>query len=268
MRVLLGPGNLGAMNTPSSTQTEATSLELHGTLYHLEASWSERVYLLLVSVFVTLLVLTNIIGAKLFYWFDFPLTAGIITYPLTFLCTDIVSEIYGKKRADRMVVLGFAMSVLMLATVQATIYLPPAIATWKVEGLGFADGRAMQRAWKACFGVGPWLVTGSMLAYLSAQLCDNFLFHFWRRLTKGKYLWLRNNGSTPVSQLVDTFIVNSFLFYGFYRMGWKEGLVIMGQIYLFKLAIALADTPFCYLGVWGVRRFLRRMGELPASPGA
>lgn len=229
---------------------------------------ADRVYVLIAVSFATLLVLTNIIGQKLFVWFDQTLTAGLITYPLTFLLTDITSELYGKRRADRMVLMGFAMTLLMLVIVQISIALPaaPNWASSIAEGLG--DGADMQNAWLASFGVGGWLVTGSMCAYLVAQLTDNWLFHFWRELTGGRHLWLRNNGSTMVSQLLDTFIVNSFLFYGAFGWDFWQGVRVMAVIYLFKLAIAAADTPLCYLGVHLLRRFLERRGPPPAQAPA
>lgn len=220
----------------------------------------DRVYVFLAMLFVTLLVLTNIIGQKLFIWFGETLTAGLITYPLTFLITDVVSEIYGKRRADRMVIMGFLMTLVMLVIVQISIALPASPIWGSTIAEGLDHGDAMQNAWLGSFGVGGWLVTGSMCAYLAAQLTDNWLFHFWRRLTRGKYLWIRNNGSTMVSQLVDTFIVNSFLFYGAFGWEFVAGLQVMAVIYLFKLAIAAVDTPFCYLGIYLLRRFL---GELP-----
>ncbi len=224
--------------------------------YLTKLTWPDRVYLLLAMTFATLLVLTNVIGQKLFILFDQTLTAGLITYPLTFLITDIVSEVYGKRRADRMVYLGFLMSVLMLILVQISIALPPSPFWSSTLAEGMGSGVLMQNAWLASFGVGWWLVTGSMCAYLVAQLTDNFLFHFFRRLTHGKHLWLRNNGSTMVSQLLDTFIVNSFLFYGAFGWEFWQGVQVMFVIYLFKVAIAAMDTPLCYLGIWWVRRFL------------
>ncbi|MBL4585109.1 MAG: queuosine precursor transporter [Pseudomonadales bacterium] len=234
-------------------------LQTGGPVNHPSLNWSDRVYVVLAMVFVTLLVLTNIIGQKLFVWFGFTLTAGLITYPLTFLVTDIVSEIYGKRRADRMVVMGFGMTLLMLVIVQISIALPASPIWGSAIATDLKDGAAMQNAWLGSFGVGWWLVTGSMCAYLVAQLCDNYLFHFFRRLTNGKHLWLRNNGSTMVSQLLDTFIVNSFLFYGAFGWGFVQGLEVMAVIYLFKIAIAAADTPLCYLGIWSTRNFIARM---------
>ena len=239
-----------------------------GPVIHPPLDWSDRVYVFLAMVFVTLLVLTNIIGQKLFLWFDYTLTAGLITYPLTFLVTDIVSEIYGKRRADRMVFMGFAMTLLMLVIVQISIMLPPSPFWVSTIATDLGDGAAMQNAWLGSFGVGWWLVTGSMCAYMVAQLTDNYLFHFWRRVTNGKHLWLRNNGSTMVSQLLDTFIVNSFLFYGAFKWELMQGLEVMAVIYLFKLAIAAADTPFCYLGIWGTRKFLVRMQAKPVDGAA
>ncbi len=214
----------------------------------------DRVYIFLAILFVTLLVLTNIIGQKLFLLFGQTLTAGLITYPATFLITDIVSEIYGKRRADRMVIMGFLMTLVMLIIVQLSIALPASPIWASTIAIDMPDGTAMQNAWLASFGVGGWLVTGSMCAYLTAQLTDNWLFHFWREFTQGKHLWLRNNGSTMISQLVDTFIVNSFLFYGAFGWEFVAGLKVMAVIYLFKLAIAAGDTPLCYLGIYLLRR--------------
>ena len=216
----------------------------------------DRVYVVLAVLFVTLLILTNVIGQKLFLLFGETLTAGLITYPLTFLVTDVVSEIYGKRRADRMVIMGFAMTLVMLVIVQISIALPASPLWGSTIAVGLTDGPAMQNAWLGSFGVGWWLVTGSMCAYLVAQLIDNWLFHFWRELTHGKHLWLRNNGSTMFSQLVDTFIVNSFLFYGAFGWEFVVGLKVMGVIYLFKLAIAAIDTPFCYLIIGGLKSYL------------
>ena len=95
-----------------------------------------------------------------------------------------------------------------------------------------------------------------MLAYLCAQLTDNYMYHFWKRLTDGKHLWLRNNGSTWISQLVDTAVVNSILFYGGFGMEFWTGVGIMFTIYWHKLLIAALDTPVIYAGVWLIHRLL------------
>ncbi len=232
----------------------------------------ERLYLLLAASFSVVLVLTNIIGMKLFqapFYPEFALTTGIVTYPITFLITDIVSEVYGKRRADFMVLVGFLMSLLMLAVVQLAIALPPHAYWVPPQAAFFADGwtaaagappqpalEGYQHAFRSVFAFNALLLFGSMLAYLVAQLCDNYLFHFFKRLTNGRHLWLRNNGSTLVSQLIDTLVVNSILFFIGFGMDFATGFGIMATIYAYKAVFALCDTPFIYLGVWALRRAL------------
>lgn len=235
----------------------------------------ERIYLLLASTFAVLLVLTNIVGIKLFYapayeftstvlFFipssdaGFALTTGILTYPLTFLITDLVSEIYGKRRADFMVLLGFLMSLLMLGVGQLAMRVP-AHPYWAPPQGGFYDSvEGYQLAFESVFSLNGYLLFGSMLAYGVAQLIDNYLYHFYKRLTGGRYLWLRNNGSTMVSQLFDTAIVNSILFYGAFGWEFWQGVEVMMTIYFYKLMIAALDTPLIYLGVWVLKRLLGR----------
>jgi hypothetical protein len=219
----------------------------------------ERVYLVLAAGFCVVLVLTNIIGIKLFrapFVDDFALTTGILTYPATFVFTDLVSEVFGKRRADFMVALGFAMSMLMLAIVQLAIAVPPHPFWVPADGAYYADAAGYQHAFESVFALNGVLLFGSMLAYLCAQLTDNWLFHFWKGVTGGKHLWLRNNGSTWVSQLVDTFVVGSILFWGAFGMSLADGLSVMATIYVFKIALAAIDTPFIYLGVHLIERYL------------
>ncbi|TNE90953.1 MAG: VUT family protein [Deltaproteobacteria bacterium] len=219
----------------------------------------ERLYLVLASVFVVSLVMTNVIGIKLFrapFNPEFALTTGILTYPITFLVTDVVSEVYGKARANFMVVLGFFMSLVMLGIVQIALAVPPH-PYWVPAGNPFYPTvDEYQHAFESVFALNGLLLFGSMLAYLVAQLIDVYLFHFWKKLTGGKHLWLRNNGSTSISQLVDTGIVNSILFFIGFGMDFATGFSIMATIYVYKLVFALIDTPFIYLGVYLVKRSL------------
>ena len=219
----------------------------------------ERLYLVLAASFVVLLVLTNIVGIKLFrapFNPGFALTTGILTYPFTFLVTDVVSEVWGKRRADFMVVLGFLMSGLMLLIVQLALAVPP--HPFWVPGVdpAYPTEAGYQTAFESVFALNGLLLTGSMLAYAAAQFCDNWLFHFFKRLTQGRKLWLRNNASTWISQLVDTAIVNSILFFIGFKMDLRTGVGIMATIYAYKVAIAALDTPLVYAGVWGIKRLL------------
>lgn len=243
---------------------------------------SERIYLVLAAAFAVLLVLTNIIGIKLFqapaYEFTstvlffipadangFALTTGILTYPLTFLITDLVSEIYGKRRADFMVLLGFLMSLLMLGITQLAMRVPAHPYWVPPEGGFYESVEAYQLAFESVFSLNGVLLFGSMLAYAAAQLTDNWLYHFWKRVTKGKHLWLRNNGSTMISQLVDTAIVNSILFYVGFGWDFWLGVTVMMTIYFYKLMIAALDTPLIYVGVWILKHLLRHEQPVPEA---
>ena len=220
----------------------------------------ERVYLLLAATFAVVLVLTNIIGIKLFpspINPEWALTTGILTYPLTFLVTDIVSEVYGKRRADFMVVVGFLMSLVMLAvdTARHAHAAAPVLGSRRgglLPRRGGLPARLRERV------LAQRRVADGVDAGVPGCPADRQLpvSTSGSASTKGRYLWIRNNGSTIVSQLVDTIIVNSILFYlGF---GWEfwQGVTVMGTIYLHKVLLAALDTPLIYLGVYLVRRFI------------
>lgn len=269
-----------------------------GHVPHVPQGAYETGYFVLATLFVAMLMLTNVIGTKLFSLpLDLPLvgpllafvdgvaralfggeakghltlTAGIVTYPVTFLITDIVSEIYGRRRADRMVWLGFFASLLMLAVVSVGRALPPDpgwyvpeayAALFRTDLVTFDEaGRALsaapsaaQGAWAFTFDAPGTLLFASMLAYVCAQLVDNRLFHFWRALTGGRHLWFRNNMSTTISQLVDTALVLGIFLRFYWKMGWAEIGAIALSVYAAKFLLALLDTPLCYLGVFLARR--------------
>ena len=221
---------------------------------------AQKIYLFLGALFITSLVVSNLIFQKFFYWhpFDieifgaklFEISVGILPYPITFLITDLISEIYGKKRANQIVIAGIFASIFSLLIVY-TANLVPATNWSPVNNSLFTT----------VFGNTIIAVFASMMAYLLAQLVDIQIYHFWKRLTNGKMLWLRNNCSTFLSQFVDTFSV-LFLLCSFGEIGWDKfaGLLISG--FLFKVFIAIIDTPFLYLGVYLFRkRFKLKVNE-------
>jgi uncharacterized integral membrane protein (TIGR00697 family) len=236
----------------------------------------EATFAALVALFGVVLVLTNIVGVKLFVIFPdgrpgwlpgeggLTLTSGIITYPLTFLLTDLVSELWGRKRANFMVVLGFCLSLVMLGIVFMARALPPS-DLWANDSLAMGPD-ALQLAFEASFAYPASLLFASMTAYLVAQLLDVRLYHFWWRLTKGRHMWIRNNGSTSISQLVDTIIVNSIFLRWAFDMAWSDIGGIIVAVYVCKLVMALLDTPLIYLGRALLRRFLGI--ESDVAPGS
>lgn len=212
----------------------------------------ERTYLVLAGLFIAALVACNLIFQK-FFVLELPLpgggsyrfeqSVGILAYPLTFLVTDVLSEIYGSKRANNVVLAGLVASVFTTVLVELADLAPSA-------SFGVGDATFHQ-----VFGLSKIAVFASMVAYLTAQFIDIRLFHFWRRLTKGKHLWLRNNASTITSQVVDTFMVLGLLA-SFNAAGvtWASvpGLFLNGV--LFKWAFAALDTPLFYLAVGVLKR--------------
>lgn len=206
----------------------------------------ERVYIILGGLFIAFLVACNLMFQKFFVWepfglYRFELSVGILPYPFTFLVTDLISEIYGRRRANQVVVAGLVASFFVMGFVTISQWAP-ATAWSPVDNEMFAT----------VFGLTGAAVFASMAAYLTAQFIDIRIFHFWKRLTKGKHLWLRNNGSTVVSQIVDTAVVIGLLCY-FNVLQWEQfwGLFVNG--FLFKVLVAFFDTPFFYLGTYGLR---------------
>ena len=213
---------------------------------------ARKLYLYLAALFITSLVVSNLIFQKFFYWrpFDwevfgmpiFELSVGILPYPITFLITDIISEIFGKKSANQVVVAGifasfFSIGILLLAGVV------PAIENSPIDDATF----------HRVFALSPLAVLASMIAYLSAQFVDIRIYHYWKNLTQGKHLWLRNNFSTFSSQIIDSTTV-ILLLCSFQVLPWDLfwGLVVSSVI--FKILVAAVDTPFLYLFVWLIRR--------------
>ena len=214
-----------------------------------------RIYFTLGVLFICALVVSNLIFQKFFSWdffglYTFEISVGILPYPITFLITDTVSEIYGRKKANQMVTAGIFASLFSLLIVYVAKIVPA--TTWSPMG---------DELFTTVFGATALAVFASMMAYLLAQYVDIQIYHFWKRVTKGKHLWLRNNFSTFLSQFIDTFSV-LFLLCSFELIAWElfGGLLLGG--FLFKVLIAALDTPLLYLGVGLLRkRFNLTEGE-------
>lgn len=219
-----------------------------------------RIYLILGALFIASLVASNLIFQKFFYWYPFDmelfgvklfeLSVGILPYPITFLITDIISEVWGKKKANQVVTAGIFASFFSMGIVYVSSIAPA--TSWSPVNDELFD---------LVFGATAIAVFASMMAYLLAQYIDIQIFHFWKRLTKGKHLWLRNNFSTFLSQFVDTFTV-LILLCSFGKIEWDKffGLLLSG--FIFKVMVAAIDTPFLYAAVFALRRrFGLKVGE-------
>ena len=204
-------------------------------------NFKDRFYILLAGIFIASLVTCNLIANKFVTvnlgFKVFIISAGILPYPLTFLVTDLISEIYGQKKANLVVFSGFVASIFVLSFLWLGAQfnsIPNSIVD------DFTYNTVFQNAWR--------LITASMVAYLFAQFIDVRVFHFWKKLTNGKHLWLRNNGSTIASQLIDTTLVISILFVGVWDTNQILSAIIDGWI--FKMLIALLDTPIIYVAIY------------------
>ncbi len=208
----------------------------------------------LVSLFVASLTASNFLAAKLF-----KITIGdtmliapaaVAAYALTFTFTDIISEVYGRKAAGLAVKLGFATQLLVLAYILVAVKLPIAPIS-----------PVSEEAYQSVIFSGYYIIIASLTAYLISQHHDIWAFHLWKTKTRGKWLWLRNNASTMVSQLIDTVIFITLAFSVLPSLFGAGGLpldaitsIIIGQ-YAIKIMIALLDTPLVYLGVYLIKNY-------------
>jgi queuosine precursor transporter len=235
----------------------------------------ELVFLVLAGLFLGTLAMLNILGITRFIdmsfrvpgldiTIPFMVAVGVLPYPITFLCTDYISELYGRRRANQVVWVGLLLNFWVISILWLGSVLPPALPIDPATGEAVRDAAGRLPIFFEIRTLAFGAVAASMIAYLVAQLVDVQLFHFWRRVTNGKHLWLRNNGSTVVSQLVDTVAV--ILITHFYaralpisdeRALWPQLLTFIASGYIFKLTVALLDTVPFYLGAFRLAKYLR-----------
>ena len=220
---------------------------------------ANNLYLILTGIFITSLVSCNLIFQKFFQLdinipfigpYTFEQSVGLLPYPITFLVTDIISEIYGQKKANQVVTTGLLSSFFMLIIITAADYVNA--ATWSPVN---------NDIFHQVFGLSGAAVFASMIAYLFAQYIDVRVFHFWKKLTNGKHLWLRNNASTVFSQFIDTFSV-LFLLCTFDVIVWDKFSILLLNGFLFKVFFAAFDTPIVYMITYYLRKkFNLKFGE-------
>jgi uncharacterized integral membrane protein (TIGR00697 family) len=199
-------------------------------------------YLLLyiTAAYVTALIVGVAIGSKLIAVFTVVASLSALTYPITFLVTDVVGEVWGRKAAQRIVLTGFGSLVLVIILFQLAIVIPGA-ESWQNDD-----------AFNGIFGQSIRIALSGTLAYLIAQTHDVWAYSFWKRVTNGKHMWLRNNASTMVSQLIDTGIFVTLAFWGVAPL-WE---LFIGQ-YLLKITLAALDTPIAYVSVGLIRSYIK-----------
>ena len=210
-------------------------------------SREDSIYILLGCTFVGLLVVSNIIASKIIMVAGLVGPAAVICYSLTFALTDTITELWGKERTKLIVKYGFIVSIISALFIRLAIIMPAA-PFW-----------TDQDAYRLILGSNLRIVAASLIAYLISQYHDIWAFVFWKNITKGKHLWLRNNLSTGASQLIDTVIFITLAFAG---MGIPLLPIIFGQ-YIIKIVIALLDTPIVYFLV----NLIKKKTNFQSKPG-
>lgn len=192
---------------------------------------------MLLALFVGLLIAMNTLGIKIVEFFGASVSVGIFLMPLTFLITDIVAEVYGRKVAQQFLIAGLSTLAVFFAF------------AWIFVGLEPHERFTIDDSYVAVFQSSLRIMAASMVAFLLSQTHDIWVFEFWRKKTRGKHLWLRNNASTIVSQAIDTLL---FMFIAFYGISPQFTAAFVLQLawsyYLFKIIFALMDTPLVYAG--------------------
>lgn len=194
----------------------------------------------LYGVVIFSLLLANIMGPKLTVIAGLQTSMGVILYSSIFFATDLLSEKYGQAEARKAVMLGFFISITLVVMTQISMQFLPST---RPETSAFAQ--SVHAATVTLFDYTPRFVLGSLLAYLLSQSFDVWVFHRIREATNGKHLWLRNTGSTLLSQAIDTLIYGLVVWWGLVDL--VTALSLAGAKYIFKFAIAVIDTPFIYL---------------------
>jgi len=214
-----------------------------------------RIYLTLGALFICSLVVSNLIFQKFFSWdffgiYTFEISVGILPYPITFLITDVISEVFGKRKANQIVTTGIFASLFSLIIVTVASLVPA--TSWSP---------ITNELFETVFGATLIAVLASMLAYLFAQYIDIQIFHFWKKITKGKHLWIRNNFSTFLSQFIDTFTVLALLCSAGV-IEWDRFGALLLSGFLFKILVAALDTPILYILVYFInQRFNLKPGN-------
>lgn len=197
---------------------------------------------ILSGIFIAGLIAANLLGSKVTVLFGVAVSVGIFSYPLTFMVTDVIGEVYGQKKARELVWAAVIAQVLILALTLISIKLPA------------ASRYELNEEYVKVFSGSVRVVFASLVAFIASQIHDVWAFDFWKKKTGGKYLWLRNNLSTFVSQAIDTLL---FLFIAFYKISDRFTvdfiLHLAVSYWLFKIAFAVIDTPFVYLLVKWLR---------------
>lgn len=191
------------------------------------------IYSMLLAFYASALTIAGPHGAKLAQLGPFTFDAGLLTYSICFMVTDIVSEVYGKKFSKQIIMASFFGLLIAFAATKIALILPGS-SVW-----------TNQQEYSYVFGTGNRIFLAVLFAYVMSQLTDIYVFSWIKKKTKGRHLWLRNNLSTMAGGLLDAILFSTIAFYGVYPV-----FPIIASAYIIRLAVSVIDTPLVYLAVY------------------
>jgi queuosine precursor transporter len=212
-----------------------------------DPSRRERVFLVLAGIFLTHAILGELIGGKLFTTAGYVISIGVIPWPVVFITTDLVNEYYGPKAVQRLTWLAIALIIYVFVLLFICMQVPAA-------GISPVD----DDSFRTVFGQSMWIIVGSLIAFVISQTLDVKIFVLARKYTAGRMLWLRAVGSTVLSQLIDTFVINSIAFGIPGQLAAGEVVELSLTNYTYKFLVALATLPLIYLGHGLIDRYFFR----------
>jgi queuosine precursor transporter len=215
----------------------------------MERNSMSTLYQIISAAFCVIVVISNIISAKMVqvpFMDGFSIPAGLITYPLTFLLSDFVTEIFDAKKAKLMVYTALGMNLLGFAIIQATLLLPAAT-------------EAEQMAFNAIMGLSGLRIFSSLASYLVSQIADIQIYAWIKKWTGPRYLWFRNNVSTCTSQIIDTIMIDIIYLYWGLGMELAHVWPIMLFSFAYKIFFSVVNTPFFYLLVYMANKEWKRL---------
>ena len=208
----------------------------------------ETLYIILAGIFITNAVVAELIGGKLIYIGPYVMSIGILPWPVVFLTTDLINEYFGQS------------GVRKLSFITAGLIAYCFFVLWIAMGIPAANDlpTVNDAQFTAVFGQSMWIIVGSITAFLVSQLIDITLFHYFKKRTGNKMIWLRSTGSTVISQFFDSFIVLGIAFWMTGKIDTKT-YISSGLVgYTVKLVIAIALTPLIYLGHYIIEKYIHK----------
>jgi len=202
---------------------------------------ASRKLLIALAIYLTSLMAANTLGLKImpFLW-GLHLSVGVFMFPVVFLATDVIGEIYGKRMARLFVLAGFVSTALFILYSFISLAMPWAVA-----------GEWVHESYNTVFGISVRIAVASLVAFVIAEYQDVFAFFFFREKWGTRFFWLRSNLSNLWSQFLDTIIFMVIAFYGVYSNEALVSLII--SWWLFKVGMGVLYTPLSYVGLWLLR---------------